>query len=149
MRFLKRWSSAICFSSFRLVSVYFLSSLSTQEKENDEEDYVLPCSNSEAVRACVLSPNARLISESPSSALHVYSAFQVRPFDKIFNDSLMVRPIKHANGKCHEYLYMFEMKTFVLDKKCVNHDHRVRAHRYLITPWFVSVPSGNMYISFL
>ena len=46
--------------------------------------------------------------ESPWSALHVYSAFQVRPFDKIFNNSLMVRPIKHANCKCHEYLYMFD-----------------------------------------
>ena len=55
--------------SFRMVSAYFLSSLSTQESENDEEDYVLPCSNSEVARACVLLPNARLGLES-MSALH-------------------------------------------------------------------------------
>ena len=54
---------------FRMVSACFLSSLSTQEQENDEEDYVLPCSNSEATRACVLLPNARLGLES-MSALH-------------------------------------------------------------------------------
>ena len=74
----------------------------------------------------------------------VYSAFQVRPFDKIFSNSLIVRPVKHPNCECHEYVYMCDMKTFVLDKKCANHDHCVRAHRYLITPWFVSVPSENM-----
>ena len=43
---------------------------------------------------------------------------------------------------------MCDMKTFVLHKKCANYDHRVGAHRYLITPWFVSVPSENMYIIF-
>ena len=75
----------------------------------------------------------------------MYSAFQVRPFDKTFSNSLIVRPIKHPSCKCHEYVYMCDMKTFVLDKKCANHDHRVRAHRYLITPWFVSVPGKHVY----
>ena len=75
----------------------------------------------------------------------MYSAFQVRPFDKTFSNSLIVPPIKHPSCKCHEYVYMCDMKTFVLDKKCANHDHRVRAHRYLITPWFVSVPGKHVY----
>ena len=148
MRFLRGWSAAIFFSclSAWLVPIFFLRYRHKNKKMTRKIMFypVLIQKQRELVycyqtRGWVQKACLHFTSND------VYSAFQVRPFDKTFSNSLIVRPIKHPSCKCHEYVYMCDMKTFVLDKKCANHDHRVRAHRYLITPWFVSVPGKHVY----